>query len=184
MISRSCDLSQILLYPKVAKLLGYRRSFRAGLVVFSIGCILLPLANQISGPIEINQSDASKNNANSTVLVNNTNTTENDYYYDDDDGVVDDMGGSVSLDDILTNDTCHSSRLESSTGANSIGHIPARVWLTVSWIMIMITLGRYVMGLSGSGNFLITIVRTLLFTIVKSIMIVGLLVFLIKIKSK
>ena len=32
-------------------------------------------------------------------------------------------------------------------------------------------------GLSNSGNFLITIVRTLLFMIVNSIMIVGLLVY-------
>ena len=105
--------------------------------MFSIGCILLPLANQISGPIE---SNTSNNIANSTVLANNTNTTDNDYYYDD--GIIDDMGGSVSLDDILTNDTCHNSRLEPSTGANSIGHIPARVWLTVTWILIMIILGR------------------------------------------
>ena len=35
----------------------------------------------------------------------------------------------------------------------------------------------YIVGLSDSGNFLITIVRTLLFTIVNSIMIEGLLVY-------
>ena len=36
----------------------------------------------------------------------------------------------------------------------------------------------YIVGLSDSGNFLITIVRTLLFMIMNSIMIVGLLVYL------
>ena len=133
----SCDLSQILLYPKIAKLLGYRHSFRAGLVVFAIGCILLPLANQISGPIESNQSDTISNN--STTLVNNTDV---DYYSGDD--MMNNDNGSFSLDNNLVNDTCHSSRLESSVGGNSIGHIPARVWLTVCWILTMIILGRQV----------------------------------------
>ena len=134
----SCDLTQILLYPRVAKLLGYRHSFRAGLVVFAIGCILLPLANQISGPIESDQSDTISNN--STTLVNNTNSTNDDYYSGND--MINDDNGSFSLNNNLTNDTCHSSRLESSVGGNSIGHIPARVWLTVCWILIMIILGR------------------------------------------
>ena len=109
--------------------------------MFAIGCILLPLANQISGPIGNNQSDTSSIN-NSTTLVNNTNSTENvtDYYYYDD-NMVDDNEG-FSLADNLTNDTCHTSRLESSVGGSSIGHIPVRVWLTVCWILIMIILGR------------------------------------------
>ena len=37
----------------------------------------------------------------------------------------------------------------------------------------------YIVGLSDSGNFLITIVRTLLSMIMNSIMIVGLLVYLL-----
>ena len=128
-------MSQILLYPRVAKLLGYRNSFRVGLIVFAVGCVLLPLANQISGPIGSSQSDA-------TNIINNTNTTDNatDYYYDDDD-MMDDIG-DISLDDNVTNDTCHNSRLDSSVGGNSIGHIPLKVWLTVCWLLIMIILGR------------------------------------------
>ena len=105
--------------------------------MFAIGCILLPLANQISGPIGSDQSNTINNN--SSILVNNTNSTD-DYYYDND--MVDDNNGSFSLDDNLANDTCHTSRLDSSVGGNSIGHISLRVWLTICWILIMIILGR------------------------------------------
>ena len=99
--------------------------------MFAIGCILLPLANQISGPIESDQSD---------TISNNTNSTNDDDYSGND--MINDDNGSFSLNNNLTNDTCHSSRLESSVGGNSIGHIPARVWLTVCWILIMLILGR------------------------------------------
>ena len=125
----SCDLIlQMFLYHRVAKLLGYRKTYRAGLVVFSIGCILMPLANQISGPIGSDQSDTSINS--SSLLANTSNDTM-EYS-----GM-----GSGSVDHVI-NDTCHSSRLESSVGGNSIGHIPFRVWVTVCWILSMMILGR------------------------------------------
>ena len=60
----------------VAKLLGYRNSFRVGSAVFAVGCILLPLANHISGPIGNSQSESS----NSTHVLNTTtwmSTTDN-----------------------------------------------------------------------------------------------------------
>lgn len=137
----SCDLIlQILLYPRIAKLLGYRRSFRAGLVVFTIGCILLPLANQISGPIgsgHISQSNVF-NNSNSSIYNTTAANITNDNYDDivEYSGIEDDL-----LDNNITNDTCHSSRLD-SVGGDSIGHIPLRVWLTVCWILTMIVIGR------------------------------------------
>ena len=52
--------------------------------------------------------------------------------------------GNASLENNSTNDSCHSSRLESSVGKNSVKPIPARVWLTVSWILVMLTIGRFV----------------------------------------
>ena len=117
-------------YHRVAKLLGYRKTFRAGLIVFTIGCILLPLANKISGPIGSNQSDTSINN--SSFLANSSNYNNDTVDY----------SGSGSVDDEVNNDTCHTSQLDSSVGGNSIGHIPFRVWLTVCWILSMMILGR------------------------------------------
>lgn len=95
--------------------------------MFAVGCILLPLANQISGPIGSSQSNLT-NNSNSSALV--YNVTRNVTYYD------------YTEDNNLTNDTCHSSHLESSVGGNSIGHIPLRVWLTVCWILSMMIVSR------------------------------------------
>ena len=105
--------------------------------MFTVGCILLPLANQISGPISNGQSNFIDNKGNSSTSVHNiTNVTNDDYDY---------YSGDISdipLDNNITNDTCHSSRLESSVGGNSIGHIPLRVWLTVCWILGMMIVGR------------------------------------------
>ena len=52
--------------------------------------------------------------------------------------------GNTSSDNNLTNNSCHSSRLGSTVGKNSIKRIPARVWLTLSWILAMMTIGRFV----------------------------------------
>ena len=128
----------------------------------------MPLANHISGPIGNSQSDSS----NSThVLINTTtwmSTTdnnittidypENNFYhlwtfstfygskYHDRNSILNSTEhyGNASLDNNSTNDSCHSSRLESSVNNNSVKRIPARVWLTVSWILFMLTIGRFV----------------------------------------
>ena len=50
----------------------------------------------------------------------------------------------VSLDNNSTKDSCHDSNLGSLVGKNSVKRIPARVWLTVSWIPTMCSIGRFV----------------------------------------
>ena len=63
----------------------------------------------------------------------------------------------------------------------------ANVIVRVMLYTVVYACEHHQLGLSDSGKFLITIVRTLLFTIVNSIMIVGLLVYLFintMIKSK
>jgi len=89
----------------------------------------MPLANQISGPVEASQS----NNGSDFITTNNSSPDMMEY-----------NSSGMSLDDDQTNDTCHYSRLESSVGRNSIGRIPFRVWLTVSMIMIVMVIGRLV----------------------------------------
>jgi len=140
------------MYPLVARLLGYRKSFRLGLIVFAIGCVLLPMANHISGPIGNNQSD----NSNSTTGLNTTTwsfTNDNNVVT-----MVDTLHGTkyqsknsdlnsvnyYGLDNNSTNNSCWSSRLGSSVGQNSVKRIPARVWLTLSWILATCIIGRFV----------------------------------------
>ena len=120
----------------------------------------MPLANHISGPIGNNQMG----NSNSTNELNNMTwtfmTDYNDFkqlpsfstsygpkyqpqnginildsldYYDD-----------VLLDNNSTKDSCHNSNLGSLVGKNSVKRIPARVWLTISWILTMCSIGRFV----------------------------------------
>ena len=167
-------LLQVFGYSQVAKLLGYRNSFRLGSVVFAIGCILMPLANHISGPIGNSQSDNSNSTHGLNATVWNYTTNNNmvamvDYNdnhfnhlwtfstlygskYQSHNGITYSSSvlnsmeyyGNTSLDNNLTNNSCHSSRLGSTVGKNSVKRIPARVWLTVSWILAMMTIGRSV----------------------------------------
>ena len=127
----------------------------------------MPLANHISGPIGNSQSDSSNSahvlNATTWMFTTDNNminitTVENNFYhlwtfstlygskYHDRNSILNTMEyyGNTSLDNNSTNDSCHSSRLESSVGKNSVKRIPARVWLTVSWILVMLTIGRFV----------------------------------------
>lgn len=161
-----------MVYPLVTKLLGYRKSFRLGSLVFAIGCILTPLANRISGPIGNGQSDHmysnSTNGLNTTML---TFTTDNSLIaiVDYNDNHFNNLwtfstlygskyqfqGGNRSvlnifehysnnsLDNNSTNNNCHGSRLGNTVGKNSVKRIPARVWLTLSWILATSTIGRF-----------------------------------------
>lgn len=131
----------------------------------------MPLANHISGPIGNGQlqSDSSNStnglNATTWMLTNENNmvtTTEYNHNhlwsystlygskYQSQNGHASDAMkhyGNSSLDNNSTNNSCHSSRLGSSVGKNSVKRIPARVWLTVSWILAMLTIGRFVLCL-------------------------------------
>ena len=64
---------------------------------------------------------------------NNSILNSVDYYSDN------------SLDNNSTNDSCHNSHLGSLVGENSVKRIPARVWLTISWIVTMCSIGRFVL---------------------------------------
>ena len=128
----------------------------------------MPLANHISGPIGNHQSDSSNSThvPNTTTWMFTTNNniittvdhTENNFYhlwtfstlygskYHGSNSTLNsvDYYGNASSDNNSTNDSCHSSSLESSVNKNSVKRIPARVWLTVSWILVMLTIGRFV----------------------------------------
>ena len=128
----------------------------------------MPLANHISGPIGNGQAD----NSNSTNELNNMNwtfMTENNiavsvihsdikhlpsfstsyghkYQHQNGINILNSMDyyEDVSLDNNSTKDNCHDSNLGSLFGKNSVKRIPVRVWLTVSWILTMCSIGRFV----------------------------------------
>ena len=131
----------------------------------------MPLANHISGPIGNGQSDSSNstrvlntttwmftadNDMLTTMGYNENNFNHlwtfstlygTNYQSQNDSGNIlnfVEYYGNASLDNNSTNDSCHNSHLESSVGKNSVKRIPARVWLTVSWILAMLTIGMFV----------------------------------------
>ena len=133
----------------------------------------MPLANQISGPIPNSQSDNSNSTHGLNATIWNYTTDNNmvamvDYNdnrfnhlwtfstlygskYQSQSGITFSSSvlnsgyyGNTSVDNNLTNKSCHNSRLGSTVGKNSVKRIPARVWLTVSLILTMMTIGRFV----------------------------------------
>ena len=144
--------------------------------MFGISCVLLPLSNQISGPIRTSQSNHSNFTYMITTSVNSTQMTKygdnavyqlwtfatffgdnfTSGYHGDVSKHLDcnsvDCNTEFSLANNLTNDndSCRDSHLTSSARINSINHIPLRVWLTVSWILGMVTVGRCVLSNSQS----------------------------------
>ena len=118
----------------------------------------MPLANHISGTVGNSQSD----NSNSTNTTTMAFTTDNNMVamVDYNDNRFNHLWtfstlygskyqpqsilNSDSLDNNSTNESCHNSHLGSVVGENSVKRIPARVWLTISWIVTMCSIGRFV----------------------------------------
>ena len=141
--------------------MGFRNTFRFGAALFTVGCILMPLANHISGPVGNSQSV----NSNSTNTTTMAFTTDNNMVamvdYNDNHfnhlWTFSTLYGSKyrsqsilnsvefnSFNNNSTNESCHNSHLGSVVGENSVKRIPARVWLTISWIVTMCSIGRSV----------------------------------------
>ena len=133
---------------------------------------MLPLSNHISGPIGNSQSDNSNSthgiNATTWTITTDNNIVaigdHNDNHlwtfstlygskYQSQRGVSFNNSilnsveyyGDYLLDNNSTNDSCHNSHLGSLVGKNSVKRIPARVWLTISWIVTMCSIGRFVL---------------------------------------
>lgn len=126
----------------------------------------MPLANHISGPIKNRQSEQS-NSSNMTMWTstsdnNVTIMVENQYKHlqifstlvgskypsqsdvNFDGSILNSVEYYNSFENNSTNESCHNSHLGSVVGKNSIKRIPTRVWLTISWILTMSSIGRFV----------------------------------------
>ena len=122
---------------------------------------MLPLANHISGSIKNSQSDNS-NSTNATTMTFTTDNNmvamvdynENHFNYLWTLSTLNGFRQSDTLNSVKfnlldhnnsTNESCRSSHLGSVVGENSVKRIPARVWLTISWIVTMCSIGRFVL---------------------------------------
>jgi hypothetical protein len=108
---------QPLIYPRIARILGYRHFLRISFIVFACGCILTPWSNSITGPID-----------------------------DDVGGVYNSSGSGLGsgISDVVngTGDFCGRSYNETSVNENSIVRIPFKVWAIVLVSLSLVIFGR------------------------------------------
>ena len=95
---------QPIVFPRTAKLLGYRNVLRVSVIIFACGCILLPWSNTITGPIENGETGRHNETGNGM----NSMFNDSSYY-----------------------DYCGRTPEESSINENSVIRIPAKVWAVV-----------------------------------------------------
>ena len=113
---------QSLVFPKVTKLLGFRNTFRFGVVIFGVTSFLLPFSNQITGPIPL---------SNASLPDSGT------------------AGSGMSPDNEETGGYCNytlsvNSSFESSVNINSVARVPVYVWFVLILINSATVIGRCV----------------------------------------
>ena len=103
------------MFPRIAKCLGFRYTFLLGVLLFGSMSCTFPFANKITGPIEESAMDAgSGSGLNSSELFSNTSIV------DELDFCGDNMSSAASAN--LVNE-------------NSVGRVPAKVWITLILIV-------------------------------------------------
>ena len=104
---------QLLVYPRIARRIGYRRTLTVGLLLFGVMSILFPFSNRITGPIGDGNGDII--DPGSSNLSNSSSGIESDF-----------CGHQLSGDGS-----------ENLVNENSVSRIPIRVW---SWLVFHLTL--------------------------------------------
>ena len=111
---------QLLVFPRITKLAGFRNTFRLGIIVLGVASLLLPFSNQITGPIP---------HSNTSLPDNGT------------------AGSGMSPDDDETSGYCNytlsvNSSFESSVNVNSVARVPIYVWFVLVTIVSLGAIGR------------------------------------------
>lgn len=117
---------QFFLFPLITKFLGYRHTYKLGCALFAIAIVLLPLANRISGPISSSSDNAFSGNG-----------SGNGSDFSDFDNSTDFCGTPLYASDNVT---------ETSINVNSVSRIPARVWVVMFLIAILLVMSRYILA--------------------------------------
>ena len=102
---------QLLIYPRIAKCIGYRGTVTVGLLLFGVMSVLFPFSNRITGPIGDSGDIIKPDNFNLTT----NSSIESDF-----------CGHQLSGDGS-----------ENLVNENSVNRIPIRVW---SWLVFNLTL--------------------------------------------
>ena len=105
---------KLLVYSRIAKCLGFRRTFQVGVLLFGTVCVLIPFSNKISGPVP-----GSSTSSNVTDLWSGSGS-----------GNSTDFCGDDSDDGVGVNE-------------DSMERIPYYIWLLLSLVYGAMVISRY-----------------------------------------
>jgi MFS family permease len=116
---------QLLVYPRLVELLGYRRTFQFGVFACVACFMILPFSNRITGPI----GDAAYNLC-SGSQTNSTSASSSVYSGSGSGGFAANSTGFCRVD------------YETNVNENSVLRIPARVWAMLLTVMALLVISR------------------------------------------
>ncbi len=108
-------LLQFFVFPRIAKCIGYRHTYKLGCALFAVSCILLPLSNLISGPVSSLET-GSGSGSGSGMVLDNSSATDVDF--------------------------CGVSFSDASINVDSVSRVPARVWVVIMLITVLNVFSR------------------------------------------
>jgi MFS family permease len=122
-------LWQLLVYPHIARYLGYRKTLQFGILVFIVCYMLLPFSNRITGPIEPQDP----------LCLNATSNSSSSIFSGSGSG----SGSGVFENATDTNSTAYC-EIDDVIGVNenSIKRVPISVWLILLAVMCLLVISR------------------------------------------
>lgn len=111
---------QFFVFPRIAKCIGFRHTYKLGCAIFGISAAILPLSNRISGPVSYHEDEFSSGSGSGSGLAPF-------FVYNDS------CGNLINVTDNTT-----------STGGSSVSRIPGRVWVVIMIITAFIVFARMI----------------------------------------
>ena len=126
---------QLLVYPHVAKRLGYRRTLQLGIAISTACTIVLPFSSRIAGPLSGSANGPCNNGSSPTVFSGSGSGGS---------GIFDTATLDLNATDANSTQYC---QIDYVIGVNdnSIARLPFRVWIVLLSVMILLVVSRYCM---------------------------------------
>ena len=126
------SLLQLLVYPHIAKHLGYRKTLQMGISIFIVCYMLLPFANRITGPVDTSPDGPCGNGTSADDLSGSRSGS----------GILDNATLDLNATDSNSTQYC-TVDYEIGVNENSIVRVPLRVWALLLFVMTLLVMSRY-----------------------------------------
>lgn len=126
------SLSQLLVYPQIAKYLGYRKTLQLGITIFIVCYMLLPFSNRITGSVDTSPDGPCGNNTSADSLPGSGSGS----------GIFNNTTVDLNATDANSTQYC-TVDYEIGVNDNSITRVPLRVWSLLLFVMTLLVMSRY-----------------------------------------